>query len=455
MARASAAGPSRPDPGLVTAGSAHGAMGTNSSGLPISSADDEVAAALCRFEHDFQWFLDGAADVVDLAEREPRCVLAQIYAAAIQLYSQAEPQITAGARPLLARASQLLDGATDRERALFTAVDAWARFDLGAAATAFQHLVDRWPQDVAAVKLAEFVFFEAPDYPRHLRLMETAAPANASLPYFGAMHAFAHELNGHYDEALRLAENAVADEPDTPWAHHALGHLYLNTGRIAEGTAALTGFAPGWDGHNQGIRAHNAWHLALLHLAAMDLEATLGVYRSHIAQVVPDSVFEHTDEISLLWRLELVGHPVGPELWAPLLPYARERAGDIVAPFLNAHYVYALTRAGEGRTARRAIELVSQRVDAGRDPWRTGLPLLHGVAALAEDDLEDGLAALEPIRGTLRCVGGSDAQNDLFSQATIVALARSGRADRAAALVRERTAGRRPTPQEQTWLAIA
>ncbi len=430
-------------------------MHTDIRGLALSGADEATAAALRRFQDDFLAFRDEAAAIIGLAEAAPGCPAAQLYAAAMYVYSQSEADIAAAVPPLLARAGAAVPSATARERLLAAAITAWAAADFATAASAFEAIAAEWPGDVIAAKFAEFVFFQAPDFPRHLRFMQSVAAANADLPAFGGMLAFAHELNRDYDAAARIAEAAIAADIDTPWAHHALGHMYLNTARIEDGLRVMEGFAPLWQCYGRGIRSHNYWHVALLRLARMDSQGALALYRAWIAGQDPASAFEHTDAISLLWRLELSGEPVAAEDWAPMLPYARARAGDRVMPFMNAHYVHALGRAGEGDAARAALSLLAARADGTREPWRTGLALLHGVLALAEGDGKAGVAAMEPVFGTLGCTGGSDAQNDLFAQAYLVGLARSGRAGEASALLRRRIGERAPTPQEISWLQVA
>jgi hypothetical protein len=427
-------------------------MQTDIRGLGLSGADAATAAALRQFQDDFLAFRDEAGAIIRIAEVTPGCPVAQLYAAAMHVYSQSEADIAAAVPRLLARADS--SSATERERVLTAAIAAWAAADFATAAAAFEAIAAEWPEDVIAAKFAEFVFFQAPDFPRHLRFMQSVAAANADLPSFGGMLAFAHELNRDFDAAERIAEAAISAEPDNPWAHHALGHLYLNTARIEEGLRVLDGFAPLWAGHGQGIRCHNYWHIALLRLGGLDIAGALTLYRDWIAGRDPASAFEHTDAISLLWRLELSGHTVRQEDWAPMLPYARARAGDRVMPFMNAHYVYALGRAGEGDAARDALGRLAARADRGAEPWRTGLGLLQGVLALAEGDAKAGVAAMEPIFRTLACTGGSDAQNDLFAQAYLVGLVRAGRRDAAHALLTRRTAGRAPTPQEISWLQV-
>jgi hypothetical protein len=427
-------------------------METDVRGLAISGADAATAAAIRQFQQDFLAFRDEAIAILTVAEEAPGCLIAQLYAAAMYVYSQSEADIAAGVTPLLKRARAAARSATERERVLLAAISAWAASDFGSAAAIFETIAAGWPSDFTAAKFAEFVFFEAPDFPRHLRFMRDMAEANADLPAFGGMLAFAHELNREYAAAERVAEAALAADPNTPWAQHALGHLYLNTARIEDGLRNLSAYAPSWADHGQGIRSHNYWHLALLRLAQMDVAGARDLYRAWIAGKMPDSAFEHTDAISLLWRLELSGETIAQEEWAPMLPSARARAADCVMPFMNAHYVYLLGRAGHGDWARDALASLSARAKTKAEPWVTGLPMLRGILALAEDDPKEAAGSLGPIFGNLQCTGGSDAQNDLFRQSYVVALARSGRRDEAAALLRKRIGLRALTPQEESWL---
>lgn len=427
-------------------------MQTDVRGLAITGADALTAAAIRRFQQDFLDFQDEAIAILAIAEENPGCLVAQVYAAAMYIYSQSEAAVTAAVPPLLTRAGAVAAQSTERERVLLAAITAWAASDFASAATVFETLAAGWPQDFTAAKFAEFVFFQAPDFPRHLRFMRNVAAANADLAAFGGMLAFAYELNRDYAAAEQMAEASLAQNPDTPWTQHALGHLYLNTARIEDGLKTLETYAPSWSAHGQGIRCHNYWHIALLRLAQMDVAGARDLYRRWIIGKTPDSAFEHADAISLLWRLELSGESVTPEDWAPMLPLARARASERVMPFMNAHYIYLLGRAGQGDAARDALSRLAARPETAAEPWVTGMPMLRGILALAEDDPRAAAAALGPVFGNLQCTGGSDAQNDLFRQSYLVALARAGRRDDAASLLKTRIGARAPTPQEASWL---
>ena len=431
-------------------------MTVDSRELPHSAGEPELIAALDRFGQDFIAAREGAAAVLELAERRPDCGLAQVYAALLHFYAQSTAHAAAHVRPLLARAAAL--PLHRRERLLAEAVGRATGGDYTAAAARCEAIAAEWPRDVAAAKFGEFMFYLAPDYARHRRYMEGVAAANAGNSHVEAMHAFALEMAGEYSRAEQVAETALAHDADTPWAHHALAHLCLNRGRLDDGRAVLRRAAPSWDAHVRSMQCHNWWHLALFDVAALDLEAARAVYDRRIWGFVPDDPQEHIDAISLLWRLELAGADAG-DAWAPIAAAVTARAGDPIFPFLSAHYGYALARAGQHDAAAAplaALRAHGERAtgDAAR-AWRVGVSLVQGVVAFAAGDCGRAATLLEPLLPDMPCAGGSDAQNDLFRQTCLAAWLATGRRAAARAFLEQRIRDRPPLPLEQRWQGLA
>ena len=80
------------------------------------------------------------------------------------------------------------------------------------------------------------------------------------------LHAFALEQADRCPEAIRLAERAIARNPQDAWAVHALAHAMFEDERFDEGVSRLpVAIDPcthlGW------FRNHLLWHLALMHLS--------------------------------------------------------------------------------------------------------------------------------------------------------------------------------------------
>jgi len=428
-------------------------------GHQISTESEQLARDLDRFAVEFLAARNGAASIVEVAREHPDCALAQAYAAAMTLYSQSRVEIERTAVPLLEQASASSAGSTARESLLVDALLAWSRNDMQTALALHERIAADWPRDLVAAKIAECLFYEAPDYRRHLRFMERIADVNADQPAFLAMHAFALGMCRHDERAEATARRAIELELYTPWAHHALAHLFLNQRRIDEGLALLAELEPTWQRNTQATRSHNSWHLALLHLANEDVDSALRIYREAIAGFEPDSVFEHVDAISLLWRVELAGQRRDDE-WRELAPHLVERAGEQLFPFLNAHYAYALTRAGYDEVVEDALaklrEHAFRQTGAAARVFRdVGVPLVTACAAFAAGEPGRCSVLLEPILPELACAGGSDAQNDLFRQTYVVGLLDCGRQTEARRRLNTRLAGHTPTPVEQGWLARA
>ncbi|MEO8605308.1 MAG: hypothetical protein ABI629_22250 [bacterium] len=430
-------------------------MLTDARGLEVGSGSATALEAIDRFAVDFLAARDRAADIALVAEREPDCALAQLYTAVLHVYSTATDEIERQALPCLARARQASGNA--RERALTVAVAAWARGDFAAAIATFEQLCGQWPRDAVAAKFAEFLFFQAPDFRRQWRFTAHAAAHNDDLSAVHAMHAFGLEQVREYAAAERVAERALSLDADTPWAHHALLHCYLNQGLLEQGLAFSARAEPSWSDHTRPVAVHNVWHVALLHLAAGDVASALACYRRQIWGGQPQAAYEHIDAISLRWRIDLAGE-TSPDDWRTMLPFIAPRAVEQVFPFLNAHYAYALVRAGAHDVAAAALAALVAFADAQRgaayDLWRgTGVPLVEGCMAFAAGEPTRAVVLMEPIMPRLFAVGGSDAQNDLFHQTYLAALLDAGQRAEAARLLRRRIGDRRPMPCEDRWLS--
>lgn len=431
-------------------------MKADCQGLTVSTDSDMAIAAVDRFARRLLNYGPDLDEVIAAAEEHAGCALLQVYAALLFIFSQNEAVITEKARPFLARARSLTPSLNEREKLLIEAAHAWSGGGFSKAKSILDELAVKHPCDLVAVKVAEFLYFQEPDAARHRAFMDGVSPANARVPEFLAMQSFATELAGDRRRALGIAEEALALQTCTPWAHHALAHVFINEADMERGVAAMRRHEHGWGAHDVGIQTHLWWHVALFHLAVLDHDRVRAIYDEHVWRHRPDDVFTHTDAISLLWRLELVGRSA-PDAWTALVLHTEGGADGFVFPFLACHYAYALGRSGRESEAREVIArqrlLASQKSGAEARIWHEiGTPLVEGCLASALDDHRTAARLMRPaIRGAAR-IGGSDAQNDVIRQTWIAALARSGRRDEAAAEIVLRAGGRRLTPQEEAWL---
>jgi tetratricopeptide (TPR) repeat protein len=430
-------------------------------GLAVSTSQPEAIAAVNHFGQTLCRMGLGLEQIVTAAEQYPDCTLVQIYTAAFYLFGQTAATF-AQATPHLVAAASLLQNGNDRERSWYTAVTAWADSDLDRAIASFEAHTDAYPRDLAAAKVCEFLYYErgqAYNGERFLRHMRRLASHHQNDPDFLAMLAFALELSQHYDDAVAVAEQALELEPATAWAHHALAHVWIVRSELDAGLRRFGAFAPHWLQSNRLIHCHNAWHLALFHLACRDFVKAQEIFTEAVWGITPELVGEQLDAISFLWRQEMAGQPADPALWKDIATHVAAHTEYCVIPFLSAHFAYALARANHTEALQRLTRTVEQFAQTqqghARTVWLTvGWPLIQGVSAFALQDYARAYRLLEPIIGDVLCVGGSDAQDELFWQTLLLSAGHGGDTGAATRLLRTRLRDRQPSPLEHYWLGL-
>ena len=418
---------------------------TTDDATAVAAADD-FAARLLRLDQ-------GVEAILDAAKRWPDTPIVQLYAATFWLYGQTDGALETAAVHL--RACDALAMNT-RERALHRALALWHGNDNLRAVEAMEAITTEWPSDLLTAKIAEFLYYVlgqqymGPRFRAHMRRLEGA---HAEDPDFLAMTAFASELCSDYVAAEAVAERALAIEPRNPWAQHALSHVLIRQGRVAEGLARLESFLPLLATCGRPIHCHDAWHLALLHLEQFDVAAAMRVFRTHIWGITPDFVVEQLDAIALLWRIEMAAGPMDAQ-WPSIAEHVAARALETFMPFMNAHYVYALARAGRADVVEAALAGVRARSAADDEEakrvWApVGRAVIEAAAAFGAGDRARAAALLDPVMPMMPSIGGSDAQDDLFRQTYLRSLQAAGRHVEAAAYFDAITAGKSRTPLDR------
>jgi tetratricopeptide (TPR) repeat protein len=418
---------------------------TTDDATAVAAADD-FAARLLRLDQ-------GVEAILDAAKRWPDTAIVQLYAATFWLYGQTDGALETAAVHL--RACDALAMNT-RERALHRALALWHGNDNLRAVKAMEAITTEWPSDLLTAKIAEFLYYVlgqqymGPRFRAHMRRLEGA---HAGDPNFLAMTAFASELCSDYAAAEAVAERALAIEPRNPWARHALSHFLIRQGRVAEGLARLEAFLPLLATCARPIHCHDAWHLALLHLEQLDVAAAMRVFRTHIWGITPDFVVEQLDAIALLWRIEMAAGPMDAQ-WPSIAEHIAPRALETFMPFMNAHYVYALARAGRADVVEAALAGVQARSAAedeeAKRVWApVGRAVIEAAAAFGAGDRARAAALLDPVMPMMTSIGGSDAQDDLFRQTYLRSLQAAGRHVEGAAYFDAITAGKSPTPLDR------
>jgi len=393
-------------------------MAQDALGNEVSRAADTALGGIDDFVGGFLGYEKRAANIIAAADGEPDSVLANIYAGFMWMFLEAEGATRMASR-YLRRATAAAPGANDRERMLLTQLECWIADDIPAVQAVGDEIVARYPRDLASVKLHQYFSFNRGDAGSMLRIARTVEAENADNPYLHGMLAFAYEQSHDLEAAEREARLALKLKAKEPWAQHALAHVMLGQGRVAEGVEFLDEARKTWVDLNSFMYTHNWWHKALFHISQGDDAAVFDAYDNHVWGIEPDLPQDQIGAVSLLARMEVAGLDVGNR-WEDVADHMKGRARDTTHPFLTLQYLYGLGRAerAEANELMRAIEeRAATTTGWDRVVWQeVALPAARGVSAHARRDYSGAVKWLSLANPRMAEIGGSHAQRDLFGQ---------------------------------------
>jgi len=405
-------------------------------GLPVTTA---TPPALEAYDRGVEAALGWKADALDLFREatrlDPSLAVAHAGAAACLFLEERFAETRSASEAAQAAATP---DVSPRERSYVNAVTLWTAGKVPEAEAAMREHLAQYPRDLAIIQRLYFVFFWRGKFPAMLEATSELVRHHPESSYMLGMHAFAVEEAGRCPEAIRLAEEAVARQPQDAWAIHALAHALYESAAFDAGVSRLPAAIEPCRGLNW-FQNHLWWHLVLMHLSRGEYARVSDLSRQLFEREPSSIAGDLHDSISLLWRLELAGHPPG-DRWQPFTAIARERITRTGLLFHVAHVAMALAGGGDLAGADQQLALLRDR--APKDP--TGLmgavavPLVEGLHAFAARDWPRVIAKIEPLRPRIVELGGSRAQRDVFHDTLIEACFRGGDMDRAQRLLADR-----------------
>jgi tetratricopeptide (TPR) repeat protein len=318
---------------------------------------------------------------------------------------------------------------TTHEQAHFAAITAALDGDLAAASRAYDAILADTPHDLLALAVAQtFDYYVGNPGSQLARTTRTLESWPRTMPGYHAvlaMHAYALQECGAYEEAEAAAYRALALQPWDLRAHHAAAHVMEMQGRFEEGIRWMGARSALWTGAG-AASTHLWWHIALYHLELGRPEQALAIY-DHRMQ--GDALSELIDASALLWRLHLVGVPldrrfqVAAARWSPY-------AEDAYCAFNDLHAMMAFIGGARPDGASRLLAAQERRLErrsgANHDMTRlVGLPANRALAAFGRGDFETAARLLRALPPVAHRIGGSHAQRDVLHLTRAAASARS------------------------------
>jgi tetratricopeptide (TPR) repeat protein len=419
-------------------------------GNPVSSSS---RAAVDLYDSGVRSLLGFGASVIDdfraAVEADPDFVLARA-ALGVSLYL-AEKMPEGRAEVDRAAASAAAAGSlTAREKRHVEALALWVAGRGSDAIPLIKEVLAGHPRDMLLMQRLYYIYFWQGRSAEMLELTQSLLPVLGEDGYMLGYHAFALEENRRFDEALALAERAIAINARDAWAVHALAHVLYERGENARGALALPLRIHPCD-HLGYFKNHLLWHLALMHLAEGRYDRVRKLFQSVFGNVEIIVGSDLQDSVALAWRLDLYGQP-DPRRWQHLGAAARGWLEMPLLLFHDLHVGMALGAAGDWASAELQLERLRQQAKKTRNATlpEVVVPLMEGLHAFARGEYALSVARIEPLTERIVEVGGSHAQREVFHDTLLEAALRAGEPERAGALL-ERRVAKRPNPGRH-WL---
>ena len=310
---------------------------------------------------------------------------------------------------------------TEQERAHCVAAHAWLDGQPELAAQYYTAILREWPRDLLALRLAQSCHFFLGNRHALRDVAELVWPSwNAGMPGYEhllAMMAFGCAEHGDDDWAEALGVQALAMQPASPFAIHAVAHALSARGKFRQGALFMRQHRPHWltDGR---MVAHNVWHAAMFELESGQPARALQILDECLMPQAARSASNAADATALLWRLELDGTDPGTR-WSLLSDCWAIYASPGYWPFLDLHAAIAFSAAGHKLRARSLVQGISawtRRTGRRHDARVVTLSALRAVEAFAAGAYSDVRDILRRLRPTLDRIGGSHAQRELFER---------------------------------------
>ncbi|XP_055963073.1 tetratricopeptide repeat protein 38 [Sorex fumeus] len=318
---------------------------------------------------------------------------------------------------------------TPREQLHVSAVESFAKGNFPEACERWEEILRDHPTDMLALKFSHDAYF----YLGHQQQMRDSVARvypfwTADMPlssYVKGIYSFGLMETNLYDQAEKLAKEALTLNPTDAWSVHTVAHIHEMRAEVQAGLGFMERSEHHWKDSDM-LACHNYWHWALYLIEKGEYEAALSIYDTHILPSLQASgaMLDVVDSCSMLYRLQMEGVSVG-ERWRDVLPVTQKHTRDHVLLFNDAHFLMASLGAGDAGTTQ---ELLATLREASESPGENcqlrlardvGLPLCQALVEAQSGHPDRVLDLLLPIRYRIVEIGGSNAQRDVFNQLLI------------------------------------
>ncbi|XP_074083380.1 tetratricopeptide repeat protein 38 [Macrotis lagotis] len=318
---------------------------------------------------------------------------------------------------------------TEREKLHVAAVEMFAKGCFPKACTFWEEILQDHPTDMLALKFAHDTYFFLGYQPQMrdsvARIFPHWTPSVPLSSYVKGIYSFGLMETNLYDQAEKLAKEALSLNPTDAWSVHTMAHIYEMKAALKDGVSFMQSTESNWKDSDM-LACHNYWHWALYLIEKGEHEAALTIYDQHIAPrlLSTGSMLDMVDSCSMLYRLQMEGVCVG-DRWQAVLPMTKPHSKDHILLFNDAHFLMSFLGAKDQGSVQ---ELLTTLQESGQNPGdnhqhqltrEVGLPLCQALVEVDNGQHDRAVELLLPIRYKILEIGGSNAQRDVFNQVLV------------------------------------
>uniref|UniRef100_F7ARB6 Tetratricopeptide repeat protein 38 n=1 Tax=Equus caballus TaxID=9796 RepID=F7ARB6_HORSE len=305
---------------------------------------------------------------------------------------------------------------TQREQLHVSAVETFAKGNFPKASELWEQILRDHPTDMLALKFSHDTYF----YLGHQEQMRDSVARvypfwTPNIPlssYVKGIYSFGLMETNFYDQAEKLAKEALSINPGDAWSVHTVAHIHEMKAEIKDGLEFMQHSEAHWKDSDM-LACHNYWHWALYLI-----EKILPSLRAN------GTMLDAVDNCSMLYRLQMEGVSVG-ERWQDVLPVTKKHSRDHILLFNDAHFLMASLGAQDPQTTQELLTTLQDVIESPGENCQhllardVGLPLCQALVEAQNGNPDRVVELLLPIRYRIVQIGGSNAQRDIFNQLLI------------------------------------
>ncbi|CAN1311270.1 Tetratricopeptide repeat protein 38 [Linum perenne] len=432
-----------------------GGVKLNRWGYEVNTCSDDCVSNINSYCNQVLSYGRGRRVILEAAERDKGCVLANILAAHYVGSTDSTSHFQA--------AKSRIDKASPYEKAVYEAISYLISEDRDddVAFELHSKLLDDYPKDLASLKRAQVLCFYMGRPDLSLDLVLKVLPHVEGEDYVYGMLSFSLLELGRITEAEDAARKGYEINRNDYWAQHALCHVLQYQCRFREAVQFMEDCSPSWTCCSSFMLTHNWWHVALCYLEGnCTITKVVEVYDRRIWKelerddATPPEVY--LNALGLLLRLSVRGLlDVFRHQFKVLADRVSNRANWFLEWHLDVLIVWALVKSGEiSKADDLLIGLKSRISEMNKKKQQIMQKVMQLAEALYEHAKGDDKRAKEILGPNFdvngcKIIGASDEQLDVFNEVWFNILLNTGEETKAIEAIEKQINKRDGTPF--TW----